>query len=373
MTYSSEILFSLLRHALGSSSEFGNLSALSKQDWKDVIDLAFDQGVAAIAVDGLGLMMRDCPDLELEIDKEELEDLKYEWFGSCFENEQSYDEHLKVIEKLGSLYNEQSIRMLLLKGYGLSLNYPVPEHRTSSDIDIYLYGKGGLGDALVRERFGCEVKQNEDKHSVFALDGTSVENHACFVNDAVHPGYMVLNDYLAKEAENGMNHKVCESQIVIPSAMFNALFIPVHIAGHFVHGEASVRQLCDWATFVKGYSHEIDWSTVRELSQKCGFWKFFCCLNGIVQEHLGVPEECMPDWERDKKMEARVLEEILAPRKVVTSLVGKVWRFFSSRWKYKMVYNDNILISSIRLAKSYLRQYDDKAESIWKKKPQSCG
>lgn len=360
---SANTLFQLLRLALGNKEECNLPSDI---DWQRVIDLSFDQGVAALSVDGLGLMVHDCPDLELEIDKEELEDLKYEWFGACFENEQSYEEHLKVIEKLALLYNEQSVRMLL-KGFGLSLNYPVPEHRTSSDIDIYLYGKGGLGDALVRERFGCEVKQNEDKHSVFALDGTSVENHACFVNDAVHPGYMVLNDYLVKEAENGMNHKVCESQIVIPSAMFNALFIPVHIAGHFVHGEASVRQLCDWATFVKGYSHKIDWSTVRELSQKCGFWKFFCCLNGIVQEHLGVPEECMPDWTRDKKMEARILEEILAPRKVVTSLVGKVWRFFSSRWKYKMVYNDNMLISSIRLAKSYLRQYDDKAESIWKK------
>lgn len=170
MTYSSEILFSLLRHALGSSSEFGNLSALSKQDWKDVIDLVFDQGVAAIAVDGLGLMMRDCPDLELEIDKEELEDLKYEWFGACFENEQTYVDHLKTIGKLASLYGEHSMRMMLLKGYGLSLNYPVPEHRTSGDIDIYLYGKGGLGDSLVREHFGCEVKQNEDKHSVFALE-----------------------------------------------------------------------------------------------------------------------------------------------------------------------------------------------------------
>ena len=61
------------------------------------------------------------------------------------------------------------LRIVKMKGYGLSLNYPVPEHRTSSDIDIYLYGEGGLGDALARERFGCEVKQNVDKHSVFLV------------------------------------------------------------------------------------------------------------------------------------------------------------------------------------------------------------
>ena len=149
--------------------------------------------------------------------------------------------------------------------------------------------------------------------------------------------------------------------------MFNALFVPYHCAGHFVHGEASVRQLCDWACFVRRYGAEVEWDKVRELSQKCGFWKFFCCLNGIVQEHLGVSAELLPNWPRDKKLEARVLEEILAPRKVVKSLAGKVYRFFAAGWKYRMVYNDSLLISAFRQAKAYLRRLDDGAESIWEK------
>ena len=288
-------------------------------------------------------------------------------FGSVFQAEEDYKKYVEDIASLAKTYSEAGIEMMVLKGYGLSLNYPVPEHRTSSDIDIYLYGKGALGDALVRERFGCEVKQNEDKHSVFSVDGVTVENHACFVNDTVHPSLKGLNDFLVSEAEKGLTHTVGGSQFVIPSAMFNALFIPFHCAGHFVHGEASVRQLCDWACFVRRYGAEVDWDKVRELSQKCGFWKFLCCLNAIVQDCLGISSSLFPDWSRDKELEARVLEEILAPRKVVKSLAGKVWRYFSSRWKYKMVYNDNMLMSSFRLAKSYLRLKNDTAESIWEK------
>ena len=50
-TSSSETLFSLLRAALGNEA----VGALpSDIDWQEVIDLSFDQGVAAIAVDGLG-------------------------------------------------------------------------------------------------------------------------------------------------------------------------------------------------------------------------------------------------------------------------------------------------------------------------------
>ena len=48
---SSTILFHLLRAALGNEA----VGALSSDiDWQEVIDLSFEQGVAAIAVDGLG-------------------------------------------------------------------------------------------------------------------------------------------------------------------------------------------------------------------------------------------------------------------------------------------------------------------------------
>ena len=49
---SAEILFQLLRAALGNEVAVGELS--SDIDWQEVIDLSFEQGVAAIAVDGLG-------------------------------------------------------------------------------------------------------------------------------------------------------------------------------------------------------------------------------------------------------------------------------------------------------------------------------
>lgn len=373
MNKSANILFQLLRAALGGETE---VSLPDDVDWNEVVDLAFEQGVAALMVDGFGStpstgsgtssptgMVEGNPLLE----SEELEDLRYELFGEALACEDDYRKHQQTIAKLAVLYDSEGIDMLLLKGYGLSLNYPVPEHRPSGDIDIYLYGKGGLGDALVQKHFGCEVKQNEDKHSVFALDTVSVENHACFVNDTVHPSLKGLNDFLEEEAKKGRRHTIGGSQIVIPSAMFNALFIPFHCAGHFVHGEASVRQLCDWACFIQKHSSEIDWNAVETKAKEAGFWQFFCCLNGIVQEHLGVASSLLPEWPRDKELEALVLEEILAPRKVVKSLVGKVYRFFASGWKYRMVHNDSLLITSFRQAKAYLRRQDDGAESIWEK------
>lgn len=50
MSESVERLFKLLRIALGSEEKCDLPSGI---DWKEVVDLSFDQGVAAIAVDGL--------------------------------------------------------------------------------------------------------------------------------------------------------------------------------------------------------------------------------------------------------------------------------------------------------------------------------
>lgn len=364
MKQSVDILFNLLRVAFDSERDCllrGDI------DWQKLVNLAFAQGVAAIAVDGLQRLYESCSNLELELDSPELEDLKYKWFGSCLNAEQNYAKHLGVIEKLALLYNGQFILMFLMKGYGLSLNYPIPNHRTSGDIDIYLYGDGSKGDQLVKKGFNCGVKQNEDKHSVFSVEGISVENHACFVNDTVHPSLKGLNEFFVAEAENGVEHQIGKARVFLPSVMFNALFLPFHCGGHFVHGEASIRQLCDWACFVCRYGTEVDWDAVRELAKRYGFLKFYRCLNGIVREHLGVPAECLPDWPRDKKLELRVLNEILTPPKSCTTLASKVLRYFSSGWKYRMVHNDNMLLTSFRLAKSYLRLQDKDAVSIWEK------
>ena len=89
-TSSSETLLMLLRAALGNEA----VGALpSDINWQEVIDLSFDQGVAAIAVDGLGFAhdndgstslttsFDNQESLELALDSPELEDLKYEWLS----------------------------------------------------------------------------------------------------------------------------------------------------------------------------------------------------------------------------------------------------------------------------------------------------
>ena len=81
--------------------------------------------------------------MELALDSPELEDLKYEWFGSVFQAEEDYKKYVEDIASLAKAYSEAGIEMMVLKGYGLSLNYPVPAHRPVGDIDVFLNDDDG--------------------------------------------------------------------------------------------------------------------------------------------------------------------------------------------------------------------------------------
>lgn len=115
----------------------------------------------------------------------------------------------------------------------------------------------------------------------------------------------------------------------VPSVSINALYLPYHIAEHFFHGEVSLRQLCDLVLFVKKHHNHISCHNAKEWAKKSGFFKFYCYLNGILQDYWGLEATYFPNWSRDKKLEERVMNNILTKREALQlSLFTKVIRYF---------------------------------------------
>ena len=179
---SANTLFQLLRLALGNKVECNLPSDI---DWQKVIDLSFDQGVAAIAVDGLQKSLElSAESLELALDSPELEDLKCEWFGATFQAEEDYSQQVEAISSLAKTYAQSGISMMLLKDYGLGLNYPIPAHRPTGDVDVFL-SDWKRGDELIR-CLGIKVDSGHEHHSTFQFKGQMVENHYDFINTKAH-------------------------------------------------------------------------------------------------------------------------------------------------------------------------------------------
>lgn len=326
MDVNEDILLRLIRITITGKSE----AIPSCLDWMALIGYATSQGVLGITYDALEKLTPECrPDI----------DNLMEWSGQVYYQEQAYKEHKEVICQLSKFYTERHIPMVLMKGYGLSLNYPIPNHRPTGDIDLYHCGYGKEADDLAIS-LGAKIKQNEEKHSTYDIKGIHVENHATIICELEHKTLSGVERFLEEELKN---NSVLDEEIgcMLPSYMFNAVYLPLHLGSHFVYEVPNLRQIVDWALFVKTHHSSIDWEKVCDFAMSGGYFKFLCCLNGIVIDYLGISSECFPNWERNKKLEYKVLEEILKSQDSqvsCTSVASKIRRYFNNRWKYQLVY-----------------------------------
>lgn len=356
-------IFALLQTSLCNSTPdylFGDV------DWQAVSKLAMQHGVAALCLDGIQKIerMNRTSSSIIHMPKQ----YKLQWIGAVIQQERQFAKQQQILERLSYFYNKNNIKMMLLKGFGCSLNYPIPNHRSCGDIDVYLYGKGEYADSLMDKEYDIISKQNEDKHSTFNLNSILIENHALIINTSIHPQLRDLEAYFEKEAENAVKIEIGTSFFYVPSNNFNALFLPYHTASHFCKDETNIRQLCDWATFIQKNGKSIDWNLVEKIARRFGFFEFFCCLNGIIQDYFGISSDLLPNWKRNVKLEQRVITSIVFPRFVShLSISEKMRRFFANQWKCDIIYNENICQHFMLLAKSYYKtKINKKAKSIWK-------
>lgn len=342
-------------------------------DWNALFKLTTKHGVTAIVVDGLQhLHENGCSVFKTDSGKQ----VRLQMFAQTMAIERQYYSYLKKMTELLAFYQQHGVQTMILKGYGLSLNYPHPAHRPPGDIDVYHFGQGKTADECLKDVLNITTKQNEDKHSTFIYKGLSVENHAVFVNNECHPTLQSLEQFFEKDAKNAISYDLKLNQeekvtMFTPSVTTNALFIPLHLAEHFVHGEASLRQVCDWYCFVKAHHIDIDWDVIESKSKEAGFFDFLCYLNNIIHKYFGADATWLPQWKCDIKLSERVLSEILYPSTIPAnmSLWDKTCKFFASKWKFDLVYShENILMASFRQARAYRRvKWDKNGVSIWKK------
>lgn len=321
------LVLQLVRKAINPNSDV-ETDLFKDVDWDRIMKIAGMQGVICYVFDAFA-------NLPLELRPERR--LLARWFGQVNFMEQKYDKYIEILKKLNKKLATRHIPTVLMKGYGLSLNYPTPRHRMTGDIDFFHCGKGAEADEIVKS-LGIKVKQNEEKHSTYSFDGVLVENHATIICELEHKALDKVEKFLEDELTN---NSVWNSNIgcSLPSDMFNAVYLPLHLGFHFVYNEANFRQVLDWALFVNKH-HSIDWNKVREFAEDAGYFDFLSYLNGIVIDYLGINGEYLPKWPRNKDIENKVLCEILSGSngKRPSSYIGKMKRYIDNRWKYQLVF-----------------------------------
>ena len=348
---------------------------LSHIDNLDVLfSTSVQQNISAIVWDNIQQAISDG---RIPFEQQPTKAQKIQWALATEQVERKYARQKAVIAKLARFFAGYGIKMMILKGYGLSLNYPVPNHRPCSDVDIWLFEEkkmadGGIkrysvqqkADNLLREHFNIDVDEDKHHHTVFYVDGVMVENHYDFLNIHAHRSNRVIEARLQTLAQQEMEEIDVEgSAVYLPSPDFHALFMLRHSASHFAAERIVIRHLLDWRYFVEKYAKKIDWAGLNAIAEQMNMYHFLNCMNAICVDKLGLPSESVPEFERDQMLEERVWNEIRQPEfaEAKPQNVGylKSWiymfrRWWANRWKHKLVYSEGLAMTFIVQVWSHL-------------------
>lgn len=316
-------------------------------DWDGVKKLADDHGLTAIVLDGLDKCHTDTTE---STDMLPLQ-MKLEWIGEVLQNfEQRYVQYEKAIGSLAGFYNQHGYKMMVLKGYACSLDWPKPEHRPCGDIDIWQFGQWKDADAALAEEKGVKVDGTHHHHTMFDWQGFSVENHYDFINVHHHKSNVGIEKILKEQANDESRSVEVEGEkVYLPSPNLHALFLLKHTMMHFAAEGVSLRLLLDWGFFVEKHHHEVDWEWLLNVLDEFGMTRMFNILNAICVGDLGFDVKMFPTVRFEPLLKVRVLKEILSPefdedlpKEVIHRVIFKLRRWKGSSWKHELCYNDSM-------------------------------
>ena len=343
MNVNKELFLQIIRLGIGNARA---AQIPENVDWNELETFAAEHGLSAIVVDGLEKL----PD-----GQKPPKPVLLQWIGEVLQGyEYRYELYCRTIAEMAAFYNEHGYKMMVLKGYACSLDWPKPEHRPCGDIDIWQFGQQKEADKDLEASFKVQdpsfkIDRSHHHHTVFDWRDFMVENHYDFMNVHARKSSKALEKVfkeLGKDDSYSIN--LYGEKVYLPSPNLHALFLIRHMVSHFVGSNITLRQVLDWAFFVKAQTKEIDWNWLVDLLDKYHMKDFYNCINAICIEDLGFPINIFPSVQFEPVLKEKVLSDILdpafetkAPRIFVARVLYKYRRWQGNAWKQDLCYNES--------------------------------
>lgn len=336
-----EAFLTLVRLGIGTETVSG-FTFQAPIDWHEVKDLATQQGLYAIVLDGFE---------KLPTEQRPSQELLLGWIGEVLQGyEFNFEQYKRTLGEMAAFYSSHGYKMMVLKGYACALNWPKPEHRPCGDIDIWQFGKQKEADALITTEKGIKVDKSHHHHTVFNWGEFTVENHYDFVNVHARKSNREL-EKIFKELGTDDSHRVEVNgeKVYFPSPNLHALFLMRHAVAHFSSTSITLRQVLDWAFFVEKNKKEIDWKWFLDMMKEYHIMDFFNTINAICVEELGFESSIFPRVQYNPFLKDKVLADIInpkysfeEPKYMIPRLVYKYKRWKGNSWKHEICYNESM-------------------------------
>ena len=219
--------------------------------------------------------------------------------------------------RLTELFEKEGITAVTLKGYAVSRFYPVPEFRKTTDIDFFFFCENDARKAekiLLNNGFKFSKEWHANHHSILISDkNETVELHTDWADDFKDKH---LNKALKIKQNQSANHIVpidCDgTKLYIYDTEYQALYLIIHMLGHFVMGGFGLRNLCDWVVLWENCDDINAKNVFLKIAHDSGIVEFSKAVTSVCTEYLGLSIEKSPfDKFTSKELSDEFLRDVL--------------------------------------------------------------
>lgn len=322
-----QTFFSLVR--AGQWEQNVQLASFGQIDFNEVYRLAEEQSVVGLVAAGIEHVS------DVKIPK----DIALTFVGDTLQLEQQNKTMNSFVAKQIEKLREADVYAILVKGQGIAQCYERPLWRVSGDVDLLL----------------SDVNYEKAKKYLLSLAINVEQEYESFkhIGMTMNGGYVVelhgtMHSRLSKRVDRGIDDAQKDvfyggsvrswlngsTQIFLPSANNDVIFVFTHILHHFYIEGIGLRQICDWSRLLWTYKDSLNRGLLESRIRKMGLmteWKAFAAL---AVDWLGMPAETMPLYSSDKKWSKkaeRIVEFVLETgnfghnREAAKDKIGSAW------------------------------------------------
>ena len=297
-----EQFFELLRAGLFPDKEARILEHGSSVDWHGIYCLAEEQAVMGLIAAGIE---------NLPTSERPAKEVALQFAGQTIQLEQRNKAMNAFVAKLIDKFRKEDVYTLLVKGQGIAQCYERPLWRACGDIDLLLSPEIFAKASSVLDNYSRETsretsKDIERKHREYHIDGWTVELHGT-MHTNLSRGIDRWIDKVQEDVFYGGNIRSWingETQVFLPRADEDVVFVFTHILQHLFLEGIGLRQICDWCRLMYIYRDSLNHKLLEQRLRKAGLmseWKVFA---SFAVNWLGMPMEAMPlYYENDNENE----------------------------------------------------------------------
>lgn len=268
-----------------------------KIDWDDLKKMSVEAGVLTWVWDSITKL----PELQQPIRFQ-----KVGWALSAQVASDRYYKQKEVLRDLIEICRQNDMRLMLLKGIGISELYPKPEFRSAGDLDIFLFDDFDKGNKLfLLKNDSAETRL----HLSFDYKGIHIENHKTLIFPNTKTK-RIVNKYLMSRLDAV---ELNDDGYYVLSPIDNFIYLIMHAMNHVDFNEKSpflaMRNIIDLSVYLNHYRTKWNPENVKRLMQRMNLSKTFDLVVYFAEMFLDVE---IPEYHSGtiKKRDIPIIREL---------------------------------------------------------------